>query len=56
MDYKYVILDFGNVLVTPTTGNWDITPKFLELIDINILNIDKFKKLRNKYGSFIIVY
>lgn len=32
---KYIILDFGGVLVYPPTGNWTITPKFLELIDKN---------------------
>ena len=44
MKYKYIILDFGNVLVTPTTGNWDITPKFLKLIDVDKINIDKFNR------------
>lgn len=33
--YKYIVLDFGNVVVTPTTGDWNITPKFQELIDMN---------------------
>ena len=48
MNYKYIILDFGNVVVAPTIGNWDITPKFIELIDINKMDIDKFKKLRKE--------
>lgn len=43
--YKYIILDFGNVLVKSPTNDWDMTSKFLELIDINKLNIDKFNKL-----------
>ena len=43
MKYKYIVLDFGKVVAAPTTGSWDITPKFLELIDINKINIDKFK-------------
>ena len=49
MNYKYTILDFGKVIVKPTTGNWDITPKFLELIDINKIDVDKFK-----YGNKFI--
>ena len=32
---KYIILDFGRVLAYPPTGYWQITPKFLKLIDIN---------------------
>ena len=40
---KYIILDFGKVLAYPTTGNWDITPKFLELIDINKIDMNKLK-------------
>ena len=53
MNYKYIILDFGKVIVAPTTGNWDITPKFLELIDINKIDIDKFKIIREKYGNIL---
>ncbi len=53
MKYKYIILDFGNVLVTPTTGNWDITPKFLKLIDVDKINIDKFKEVRNKFKHIL---
>ena len=41
-DIKYVILDFGKVLFKPTTGHWFITPKFIELVDINKINIDEF--------------
>ena len=53
MNYKYIILDFGKVIAAPTTGNWDITPKFLELIDINKIDVDKFKKVRKEYGSIL---
>ena len=35
MDYKYIILDFGNVLAYPVSGHWFITDKFMELIDMN---------------------
>lgn len=41
---KYIILDFGMVLAYPTTGNWHLTPKFLELIDISMLNKEDLKK------------
>lgn len=53
MNYKYIILDFGKVIAAPTTGNWDITPKFLELIDINKIDVDKLKKVRKEYGSIL---
>ena len=38
MKHKYLILDFGKVLVVPTTGDWDLTPKFLELIDMKLID------------------
>lgn len=53
MNPKYIILDFGKVIAYPTTGNWDMTPKFLELIDIDKLNIEKLKKARKKYGYIL---
>ncbi len=52
-DYKYIILDFGNVVVTPTTGDWDITPKFIELIDMDRLDKDNFYKVRKKYAYIL---
>ena len=48
MNYKYLILDFGNVIVTPTTGDWHITPKFKELIDINKMDMDKYNEMFKK--------
>lgn len=53
MNYKYIILDFGKVIAAPTTGNWDITPKFLELIDINKMDMEEFKRLRIKYQDIL---
>ena len=41
---KYIVLDFGMVLAYPTTGNWHITPNFLELIDINKIDKNDLKK------------
>ena len=53
MRYKYIVLDFGNVLVTPTTGDWHMTPKFLELIDINKLNLDKYHEMQEEYNQLL---
>lgn len=53
MNTKYIILDFGKVIAAPTTGNWDMTPKFLELIDINKLDVDNMQKARKKYGQIL---
>ena len=40
---KFIVLDFGMVLAYPPTGNWHITPKFLELIDIKKINEEILK-------------
>lgn len=53
MNYKYIILDFGNVLAESSTGHWDITPKFLELIDISKLDMAKLKEIRDKYKNIL---
>ena len=53
MNYKYIILDFGKVIALPTTGNWDITPKFLELIDINKIDYNTFLEARKKYSDIL---
>lgn len=50
---KYIILDFGRVLAYPPTGYWQITPKFLKLIDINKVGIEKMKNAIKKYNSII---
>ena len=49
----YIILDFGNVIVTPTTGDWFITPKVLELVDMSKITIDSMKKAGDKYDQLI---
>ena len=51
--YKYIILDFGGVIALPTTGDWDMTPKFMELIDLGKLNINKFKSNKKKYNYIL---
>lgn len=43
-EVKYIILDFGKVLAKPTTGHWFITPKFIELVDMNKIDISKFNE------------
>ena len=53
MNYKYIILDFGKVIAMPSTGNWDITPKLLELIDINKIDYDSFLQARKKYSEIL---
>ena len=53
MNYKYVVLDFGKVLVFPTTGDWHITPKFLELIDINKVDKEQLNELIKKYSYLL---
>lgn len=51
--YKYLVLDFGKVIVSPTTGDWDMTPKFYELIDVSKIDLEKFNLIRKKYSSFL---
>ena len=53
MKYKYLVLDFGNVMVTPTTGDWHITPKFLELIDMNKLDLNKYNEALKQYSYLL---
>ena len=53
MKYKYLVLDFGNVIALPTTGDWHITPKFKELIDISKMNMDKYNEMLKKYSYLL---
>lgn len=50
---KYLILDFGKVLAYPTTGDWFITPLFLELIDMNKLNREDILKAMNNHSDIL---
>lgn len=50
---KYIILDFGKVLAYPPTGYWQVTPKFLELVDITKIDTEKLKGSIKKYNSII---
>lgn len=53
MDYKYIILDFGKVLAGPTTGEWFVTPKFIELVDMSLIDREKLDKAFDKYDDII---
>ena len=53
MNYKYIILDFGNVIVTPTSGDWFLTPKFLELVDTKKTSVNKIKEAMKKYDYLL---
>lgn len=53
MNYKYVILDFGKVLAGPTTGEWFITPKFKELVDMSLIDMEKLNKSFDKHDDII---
>ena len=50
---KYIILDFGKVIAAPTTGHWFITPKFLEVIDIDKIDINEFNE-QIKVNDYIL--
>ncbi len=53
MDIKYIILDFGKVLAGPTTGHWFITPKFIELVDMNKIDVNKFNESKSKLNYIL---
>lgn len=50
---KYIILDFGRVLAYPPSGYWQITPKFLELVDISKIDTEKIKVSIKKHNNII---
>lgn len=51
--YKYIVLDFGNVVAVSPWRNWDITPKFVELLDINKLDMKKYLEIKKKYRHLL---
>ncbi len=51
MKYKYIVLDFGNVIAKATTGYWFVTPKFFELLP-NI-DIDKYNEAHKEYNYIL---
>ena len=48
MKHKYLVLDFGKVIAGPLNKEWDYTPKFVELINMNEIDEEKYKKLRKE--------
>ncbi|MBQ7105768.1 MAG: HAD hydrolase-like protein [Bacilli bacterium] len=50
---KYLILDFGKVLAYPKTGDWFITPLFLELINMDKLKREDILKIMNNHGDIL---
>lgn len=50
---KYLILDFGKVLAYPKTGDWFITPLFLELIDMTKLKKEDILKAMNSHSDIL---
>ena len=50
---KYLVLDFGKVLAYPKTGDWFITPLFLELIDMNVLKREDILNAMNNFSNIL---
>ncbi len=50
---KYLILDFGKVLAYPKTGDWFITPLFLELIDMEKLKREDILKAMGNFSDIL---
>ena len=50
---KYLILDFGKVLAYHKTGDWFITPLFLELIDMDKLNREDILKAMSNFSDIL---
>lgn len=50
---KYVILDFGDVIAYPKTGNWDFTEKFLSLVDISKIDLNMYNEIRKKHSHIL---
>ena len=50
---KYIILDFGRVLAYPPTGYWQITPKFLKLVNMSKFDTEQLKNAIKKYKNII---
>ena len=53
MMIKYIVVDFGKAIAAPKTGNWNITEKFLELIDTNKLDLEEFKSICKKHSELL---
>jgi len=51
--YKYIILDFGNVLAYPVSGHWFITNKFKELINMDKIDYTNINNAINKLKNIL---
>lgn len=52
-EVKYIILDFGKVIAAPTTGSWFITPKFIELVDMSMIDVNLFNEKVKLFGNIL---
>lgn len=52
-EIKYLIFDYGDVLVYPVTGHWFITPKFYEFINKETIDMEIFNKSISKASKII---
>ena len=48
-----MILDFGKVIAGPKTGDWDMTPKFLERIKAEEIDKEKWKMAVKRIDSIL---
>lgn len=53
MKYQYLILDFGNVIAMAATGDWHVTPKFLELMDMKLIDSSSLQEAIKK-SSYLL--
>ena len=51
--YKYLVLDFGKVLAGPTTGQWFITPYFLNVVDVEKIDKDRLKEVLKEHNEIL---
>ncbi|MBR5662483.1 MAG: HAD-IA family hydrolase [Bacilli bacterium] len=54
MKYKYVVVDFGKVLAVPPTGNWYLTPKFLELVGMDEIDQENFDDILKEHRQKLL--
>lgn len=49
----FLILDFGKVLAAPTTGEWFITPCFLRIVQMDLIDKELLLKAMKKYDYIL---
>lgn len=50
---KYLILDFGNVIAHAATGEWFITPCFLSVVNMNVINREELLAAMKEYSHIL---